>query len=186
MQPNIFKEAEDRLRQIFKVHSKGTVNMLSQQRVSRARTMMTPFVLRRRKAQVLLDLPPRTERVVQCRMTHLQAELYDNALRKNRSVIEEVKDEDDDDDLVPKGKKKEPKIKDDTTNNVLMDLRKAASHPLLFRSRYTDAKVRQLAKAALKEEEFRTSVEKLVIEDMEVSSAALPTHLWLLISLSRS
>lgn len=168
MQPNIFKEAEDYLRQIFKVHSKGTVNMLSRQRVSRARTMMTPFVLRRRKAQVLLDLPPRTERIVECRMTPLQQDLYDNALRKNRSIIEEVKDDDEDDGSAAVAKK-DPKAKDDTSTNVLMDLRKAASHPLLFRSRYNDATLRKLAKAALKEEEFKTSVEKLVIEDMEVN-----------------
>ena len=49
---DIFEEAEEHLRQIFKVHNKGSANMLSQQRVSRARAMMTPFVLRRRKAQV--------------------------------------------------------------------------------------------------------------------------------------
>ncbi len=51
MQPTIFESAEEELRQIFKVHAKGTVNLLSQQRVSRARIMMTPFVLRRKKAQ---------------------------------------------------------------------------------------------------------------------------------------
>lgn len=49
---DVFMDAEDQLRQIFKVHAKGVVNLLSQQRVSRARTMMTPFVLRRKKAQV--------------------------------------------------------------------------------------------------------------------------------------
>lgn len=49
---DIFVEAEPYLRAIFKVQSQGQVNMLSQQRVSRARTMLTPFVLRRRKANV--------------------------------------------------------------------------------------------------------------------------------------
>jgi SWI/SNF-related matrix-associated actin-dependent regulator 1 of chromatin subfamily A len=55
---DIFEEAEEHLRQIFKVHNKGSANMLSQQRVSRARAMMTPFVLRRRKAQVGLSRRP--------------------------------------------------------------------------------------------------------------------------------
>lgn len=53
---DIFNEAEQYLRAIFKVQSSGSQNLLSQQRVSRARTMLTPFVLRRRKANVSLNL----------------------------------------------------------------------------------------------------------------------------------
>jgi SWI/SNF-related matrix-associated actin-dependent regulator 1 of chromatin subfamily A len=49
---DIFIDAEQYLRAIFKVQSQGHQNLLSQQRVSRARTMLTPFVLRRRKANV--------------------------------------------------------------------------------------------------------------------------------------
>jgi SWI/SNF-related matrix-associated actin-dependent regulator 1 of chromatin subfamily A len=52
---DIFDEAEQYLRAIFKVQSQGHVNLLSQHRVSRARTMLTPFVLRRRKANVGIE-----------------------------------------------------------------------------------------------------------------------------------
>lgn len=40
------------LRAIFKVKGDTKVTLLSQERISRAKKMMTPFVLRRRKDQV--------------------------------------------------------------------------------------------------------------------------------------
>lgn len=51
---DMFADAEPYLRQIFKVQSASAANLLSQSRTSRARTMLTPFVLRRRKANVSL------------------------------------------------------------------------------------------------------------------------------------
>jgi SWI/SNF-related matrix-associated actin-dependent regulator 1 of chromatin subfamily A len=110
-------------------------------------------------------------------MTPLQTQLYQNALSKNRTVIEEAKNEDEQEDSRPNSRtKKQPKTalqkKDDTTNNVLMDLRKAASHPLLFRTHYDDTKLKQLAKACLKEPEFSESDLNRVIEDMEVRLSA--------------
>ena len=57
---DVFTDAEPYLRAIFK--SQGHANLLSQQRVSRARVMLQPFVLRRRKAHVL-DLPPKIEKL---------------------------------------------------------------------------------------------------------------------------
>lgn len=51
---DLFADAEPYLRQIFKVQSAERASLLSQSRTSRARTMLTPFVLRRRKANVSL------------------------------------------------------------------------------------------------------------------------------------
>ncbi|CCO30918.1 putative ATP-dependent helicase fft2 [Rhizoctonia solani AG-1 IB] len=53
-----------------------------------------------------------------------------------------------------------------------MDLRKAASHPMLFRRRFDDGIIRKMAKLCLKEPEFMDSVEELVVEDMEVMTDA--------------
>src|SRR5882762_2231811 len=50
--PSHFAEAMDSLRAIFKVKGDTKVSLLAQERVSRAKKMMTPFVLRRRKDQV--------------------------------------------------------------------------------------------------------------------------------------
>lgn len=59
----------DSLRAIFKTKGDAKVALLSQERISRAKKMMTPFVLRRRKDQVgtrnferiLTDLCPGAE-----------------------------------------------------------------------------------------------------------------------------
>jgi hypothetical protein len=50
--PGRFAHAMESLRTIFKVKGDSKITMLSQERVSRAKKMMTPFVLRRRKDQV--------------------------------------------------------------------------------------------------------------------------------------
>lgn len=52
--PSHFAEEMESLRAIFKVKGDSKVSMLAQERVSRAKKMMTPFVLRRRKDQVCL------------------------------------------------------------------------------------------------------------------------------------
>lgn len=53
---DMFADAEPFLRQIFKVQSASAANLLSQNRTSRARTMLAPFVLRRRKANVSYEV----------------------------------------------------------------------------------------------------------------------------------
>jgi SNF2 family DNA or RNA helicase len=50
--PDTFADSMDSLRAIFKVKGDHKVSLLAQERVSRAKKMMTPFVLRRRKDQV--------------------------------------------------------------------------------------------------------------------------------------
>jgi SNF2 family DNA or RNA helicase len=50
--PERFADSLDSLRAIFKVKGDQKVSLLAQERVSRAKKMMTPFVLRRRKDQV--------------------------------------------------------------------------------------------------------------------------------------
>ena len=181
---DVFTDAEPYLRAIFK--SQGHVNLLSQQRVSRARTMLTPFVLRRRKAQVL-ELPPKTERVEHCQMTTSQASLYRETLRRSKKVLEELTDDaldavavEDEETLGKKplangkGKAKQGKPEEkrspfaSSSSHILMDLRKAASHPLLFRRLYGNAKVRQIAKECLNTPTWCDANLEYVIEDLEV------------------
>lgn len=179
---DIFEDAEASLRQIFKVHAKGASNLLSAQRVSRARTMMTPFVLRRRKAQVLKDLPAKSESKVSCIMEPAQKELYDTILERSRNVLanqteeelEQLAIDDDDDEEAKatkkaKAKKDAAKNKENASSNILMDLRKAALHPLLFRRIYSDSVIRKMARDCMREEEFEESNYDLIVEDMEVS-----------------
>jgi SWI/SNF-related matrix-associated actin-dependent regulator of chromatin subfamily A containing DEAD/H box 1 len=50
--PHHFAESLESLRAIFKAKGDSKITLLAQERVSRAKKMMTPFVLRRRKDQV--------------------------------------------------------------------------------------------------------------------------------------
>ncbi|KAJ9106715.1 hypothetical protein QFC19_003027 [Naganishia cerealis] len=171
---DIFTEAEEHLRQIFKVHIKGSANMLSQQRVSRARAMMTPFVLRRRKAQVLKDLPPKTDKVIECEMPPAQKQLYLETLRRSSSAIaqQNLSEAERGDEKPKRGRKAVLEKKNDASANILMDLRKAALHPLLFRKVYDDKKIRRVARDCMLEPEFSASNYDLIVEDMEVMSDA--------------
>ena len=57
---------------------------------------------------------------------------------------------------------------DMNTSNVLMDLRKAANHPLLFRRLYTDEKIEQMSQDCLKVFEFSKKDPKYICEDMSI------------------
>jgi SWI/SNF-related matrix-associated actin-dependent regulator of chromatin subfamily A containing DEAD/H box 1 len=50
--PDQFADTMEDLRAIFRAKGDSKVTLLAQDRVSRAKKMMTPFVLRRRKDQV--------------------------------------------------------------------------------------------------------------------------------------
>ncbi|KAF4631527.1 hypothetical protein G7Y89_g6611 [Cudoniella acicularis] len=133
--PGIFEERADDLNYIFK--AKATTRdadhaaLLSAQRIARARSMLTPFVLRRKKAQVLKHLPTKTCRVEYCSLHPAQEKIYeghlDQARERARVRVEGGK--------IPKNDE----------NNPLMQLRKAAIHPLLFRRHFTNEKIEKMA-----------------------------------------
>ncbi|KAF9227391.1 hypothetical protein BS17DRAFT_727605 [Gyrodon lividus] len=185
--PNLLGETMDSLRAIFKTKGDAKVALLSQERISRAKKMMTPFVLRRRKDQVLKDLPQKTERIEWCEMTELQRSIYNDALQRSRKTILEAEmgTPNTSGTSTPNGtgkpaKKKPakaPRPKDkyaENSSNVLMDLRKAASHSMLFRKLYTDQILTSITKLLLKEPDFkkRGAVYQYVKEDMEVMTDA--------------
>ncbi|KAF8633397.1 hypothetical protein AX17_004568 [Amanita inopinata Kibby_2008] len=185
--PNHFADSLDSLRAIFKAKGDSKVTLLAQERVSRAKKMMTPFVLRRRKDQVLKDLPSKTERIEWCEMTALQKSIYSDALQRSRKTIIEVDSQfaetkdvrrTNGRDKSSKKKQKANKEKNgvylENSTNVLMDLRKAASHPMLFRSRFTDEILSGITKQLLKEPDFRKrgALYDLVKEDMSVMTDA--------------
>jgi SWI/SNF-related matrix-associated actin-dependent regulator of chromatin subfamily A containing DEAD/H box 1 len=133
--PDVFKEVEESMTTIFK--AKATTQdadhaaLLSAQRIQRARSMLTPFVLRRKKAQVLKHLPPKVCRVEHCTLHPAQQDIYEGHLdqAKERARIR-----------VQGGK-----IPKSDENNPLMQLRKAAIHPLLFRRHFTNEKIEKMA-----------------------------------------
>ncbi|GJE95475.1 ATP-dependent helicase [Phanerochaete sordida] len=179
--PSHFANGLDSLRAVFKTKGDSKVTLLAQERVSRAKKMMTPFVLRRRKDQVLKDLPKKVERIEWCEMTPLQKTIYNDALQRSRKTIFDVeaeKAEAEKEKANGKGAKKKTRgnarAKDklylENSTNVLMDLRKAASHPMLFRRRFTDDTLTSIANLLLKEPDYRQRKARFdyVKEDMEV------------------
>lgn len=146
--------------------------------------MMTPFVLRRRKDQVLKDLPKKSERIEWCEMTPLQKTIYNETLQRSRKTIFDAEAEaQTTGETVANGKapkkgrangKQKDKVYLENSSNVLMDLRKAASHPMLFRRRFTDDTLASITKLLLKEPDFkrRGALYRFVKEDMEVMTDA--------------
>ncbi|EME43955.1 hypothetical protein DOTSEDRAFT_130915 [Dothistroma septosporum NZE10] len=142
--PRLFEEKREDLEYIFKhkASTKDTASaaLLSNERIVRARTMMTPFILRRKKAQVL-DLPAKHCRVEHCDMTDSQANYYADLLEDAQQFYEQKATG------AAKGTARE-------SSNVIMSLRKAAIHPLLARRIYDDKKLDKMVIALAKSDEF--------------------------------
>jgi SWI/SNF-related matrix-associated actin-dependent regulator of chromatin subfamily A containing DEAD/H box 1 len=144
--PTVFAKNSDALKSIFKLKPTSSADasaaLLSQQRIIRAKAMMTPFVLRRRKIHVLKDLPKKSHQIEYCEMHPEQRIIYEEIKQKQQ------------DQIALRAKGEIPSQRDG--NNVLMQLRKAANHPLLFRRLYTDSKINKMAKEIMNEEKFGT------------------------------
>ena len=162
LMPQVFygdqqEEVQEMLQILFKhkaktMESDSHSSLLSAQRIQRARTMLMPFILRRKKAQVLKHLPKKTSRVEYCDLSDTQRTLYNEQLAKQRKILEDRAAG------IP--------VKDHA--NVMMKLRQAAIHPLLFRHRYNNDQIRKMAKACLKEETFAESNPDIIYEELEL------------------
>jgi SWI/SNF-related matrix-associated actin-dependent regulator of chromatin subfamily A containing DEAD/H box 1 len=167
--PEIFRDRQEELDFIFK-HKASTRDsdhaaLLSSQRITRAKSMLTPFVLRRKKDQVLKHMPTKTCRVEYCDLHPSQTIIYDGLRGKARERAR----------LRLGG----AKIPSDGENNPLMQLRKAAIHPMLFRRHFTDEKVQKMLALLKKNEpmEFREENHKHLIKEM-LGLSDWYLHIW--------
>ena len=157
--PSVFQEHIEDLEVIFSHRAKTTDSteshaaLLSTQRTSRAKSMMSPFVLRRKKQQVLKQLPEKHSRVQVCELSPSQAEIYEwEKARIVQICAARIAGE------------KTDTSKEST--NIMMRLRQASIHPLLFRRNYNDKLVKKMSKACLGEDQFRDSNPDLILEEM--------------------
>jgi SWI/SNF-related matrix-associated actin-dependent regulator 1 of chromatin subfamily A len=152
--PSVFQEHKEDLHAVFSNKAKTTdeshATLLSAQRIERAKSMMKPFILRRKKHQVI-DLPAKHSHVGWCKMKPSQVEIYDHEKDQVRQLLEDR----------AAGKKTGSK-----SANILMKLRQAAIHPLLARRHYTDEILQKMAKACLKEEKWSFSDPKIILEEL--------------------
>ncbi|KAF9207315.1 hypothetical protein BGZ49_000730 [Haplosporangium sp. Z 27] len=191
--PDLFAEHEEVLRTMFKVKvdaNSEKSTLLSQERIVRARHMLAPFVLRRKKIHVI-NMPKKIQTVIYCDLHPDQRVLYDRIISSSelKAAIGEVDSDGGVDPIeldsmnskakakMEKSSKKGPtkkevaaieKVSRDKFANMLMQLRKAADHPMLFRELYTDDIIKQMAKAITKEVEFCDSNITYIEEDMSV------------------
>jgi SWI/SNF-related matrix-associated actin-dependent regulator 1 of chromatin subfamily A len=153
--PQLFRERRDDLEFIFshkiKTSDENHDALLSAQRVTRAKSMLKPFVLRRKKHQVLPSMPKKTRRVEYCELNPKQAEIYHGELEAVKKIIEAN---------LAAGKKA------GAGKNIMMRLRHAAIHPLLFRRLYNDELLYQISAECLKIEQWVDSNPDLIFEDM--------------------
>ncbi|KAH7076321.1 P-loop containing nucleoside triphosphate hydrolase protein [Auriculariales sp. MPI-PUGE-AT-0066] len=166
---------------------------------------MQPFVLQRRNDQVLKDLPKKTERIEWCEMTETQSTHYKEVLNCFRKILLEQqavaeKTAAASTDQLPanldmptaesRAKETERKLHGggvDLSSSVLMDLRKAAAHPALFRVIFDEDMLRDMAKAIMTDSELQhfcktyDCVERFVQnDDMYLNSGKIKALLRLL------
>ncbi|KAG4302153.1 hypothetical protein PCANB_001463 [Pneumocystis canis] len=158
--PKLFSENIEKLISVFKTKTINDSNLestlLSQQRIIRAKSMMTPFVLRRKKIHVLNDLPKKIQRVEFCEMNEEQQNIYNECISNQKKSIK------------TKNGGIESKIDEKKTFNIFMQLRKAANHPLLFRRTYNNNILKKIAKNIMKEPEYKNANQNYIYEDMQV------------------
>ena len=148
-------------------------NVMTRSRILSAKKIMQPFVLRRKKAEVLKELPKKSERTIYCDATPKQREYYDDVLLRTKReldiVPEAVISANSALSLVPP-KDMDTKDASKKISNLLMHLRKMANHPLLFRFHYTDELLAVMAKQCIKEDDFMQYRLAECLEELKVRS----------------
>lgn len=166
--PSLFEAKKDYLASIFKQRAKTTDDnkdfnpLLAQEAINRAKMMMKPFILRRRKDQVLKHLPAKHRNIEYCTMNEAQRKIYNGEIKLVMEHKRMVKDG-----KLPKDPKERAKIQSSSSKNLIMALRKASIHPLLFRSIYNDKIISKMSDAILDEPDYSENGNRqYIMEDM--------------------
>ncbi|KAM6931260.1 SWI/SNF-related matrix-associated actin-dependent regulator of chromatin subfamily A containing DEAD/H box 1A [Xenentodon cancila] len=147
--PSMFSSSTTQLSKMFSMKSHEDQSRFERDRISQAKLIMKPFILRRVKSEVLKQLPAKEEKIEFCPMSEKQQALYQSLFKRLKTSTN--------------GEKRE-------LCNVMMQLRKMANHPLLHRQNYTPEKLKAMSKLMLKEPTHFDADPVLIQEDMEVMS----------------
>lgn len=147
--PSMFSSSTSQISKMFSMKSSEEQSSFERDRITQAKLIMKPFILRRVKSEVLKQLPAKEEQVEFCAMSERQQELYNALFHKLKRSSNREKRE---------------------LTNVMMQLRKMSNHPLLHRQYYTTEKLKAMSKLMLKEPSHRDADPALIKEDMEVLS----------------
>ncbi|XP_071800624.1 SWI/SNF-related matrix-associated actin-dependent regulator of chromatin subfamily A containing DEAD/H box 1B-like isoform X2 [Asterias amurensis] len=157
--PKMFCDNAAELQKMFTLTKQKSENPLEQSsferdRITHAKQIMQPFMLRRLKSQVLKQLPKKSETILKCPMIASQQECYNNIKMALTQDLRNLGDG--------------SKIKLTKLSCAMMQLRKGANHEMLMRNHYDDAKLRQMSKLMLKEPTHYDAEPELIFEDMSV------------------
>lgn len=156
--PDLFAKNAESFELIFRIKSTQKRNVLSSSRIDRASRIMAPFVLRRRKDHVHSEMPKKYVDIVRCDATERQSNIYKSIIEDSRSEFLSTNDEND----TNSGKGDAKKL-----SNIMMQLRKAADHPLLFRRLYKDDTLKKMARDIMNEVEYVHANQDYIFEDMQ-------------------
>jgi len=134
--PELFRDRMEAIRYVFdhKIHTRNLTNtaLLYGERVSRARSILEPFILQRQKDQVGQNLPKKTHSIIYCDLPPAQKEVYDKYEKMFRTE--------------PSARMKEAVgARGNDMNNVWIQLKKAALHLQLFRRHFSDETTEEMA-----------------------------------------
>ncbi|XP_042909421.1 SWI/SNF-related matrix-associated actin-dependent regulator of chromatin subfamily A containing DEAD/H box 1 homolog isoform X2 [Parasteatoda tepidariorum] len=157
--PHMFSGKTEQIKQMFSAVSKteGSKNSYEKERIDHAKRIMKPFVLRRLKKEVLKDLPAKHDEIRFCIMVDDQEKKYNDLIKKFSAEVQKNK-EDDTQKISSSG------------SGMMMQLRRAANHPLLLRHFYNNDKLVSMSKDILKEPTHTQADPNLVFEDMTLMS----------------
>ncbi|XP_003486511.1 SWI/SNF-related matrix-associated actin-dependent regulator of chromatin subfamily A containing DEAD/H box 1 homolog [Bombus vosnesenskii] len=152
--PSLFAGKQADLKSLFSKNPKvpsvkknSEQPLFEQEQVKNAKQIMRPFVLRRLKAEVLRDLPEKTERVIKCPMIEKQRKMYTNLVAEFSAEADQSTE----------------------VNGIgmMMQLRKLANHPLLVRDYYNESKLKVISNRLAKEHSYKQKNPDYVFEDLQ-------------------
>ncbi|XP_054846387.1 SWI/SNF-related matrix-associated actin-dependent regulator of chromatin subfamily A containing DEAD/H box 1 isoform X2 [Eublepharis macularius] len=149
--PHMFSSSTSEIRRMFSSKAKTNEehSIYEKERITHAKQIMKPFILRRVKEEVLKQLPPKKDIIEWCEMSEKQEQLYQELFNCFKKSFESQE-------------------KTTEMGNVMMQLRKMANHPLLHRQYYTPEKLKVMSKLMLKEPTHCEANPDLIFEDMSV------------------
>ncbi len=195
--PDIFLHKTEYLNKIFASKPANVdTDTFYNEKIEQAKGIMKPFILRRLKDEVLKQLPKKTIEVIHCDMTLRQGKEYKKLvehfkerkeiiLRDAQEAAEKKKSDknskkttnyeeimeiiEKNNTAAARKKATEEERAKESSSNILMELRKAANHPLLRRVLYNNDKIAEMAKLVFKESPPGTVLD-YVREDMSYMS----------------
>lgn len=176
LSPRLFNRDRELVQELFELKtslkevSEGAA--LHSDRIQRARGILEPFILLRKK-EAVLQLPPKTRKVVYCDMTEDQKNLYQELVTRFRKSKKEEKTQ-------PLPAKARPSGRKNDENNPWMQLRKAASHVQLFRRFFDNQRCEAMAKTLMKkvsQKELRQPSLHYLTEELRAMSD-FELHVW--------